>query len=90
METELKEYINKIVVIDTKSSYIYIGTLENIGKYFLTLKDVDVHDHNDSNTTKEIYTMEALKYKIKINRYSVKVKLEEIISISKLEEVVKY
>lgn len=90
MASDLAEYIGRQIVVDTKTAYTYIGTLTAEGDYFLTLKDVDVHDQRESNASKELYLIEALKYGIKINRSAVKVVRSEIISLSLLADIVKY
>lgn len=90
MASELANFLGKEIVIDTKSQYVYIGVLEEEGEMFLALRDVDVHDRTESPSTKEVYIMEALKYGIKVNRRSVKVMRQDIISISLLSEVVLY
>ena len=88
MESELTNYLDQSVVIDTKSQYIYIGTLASEGKEYLTLKNVDVHDHDDAKVSKELYIMESAKYGVKTNRKEVKVLKKETISISLLENVI--
>ncbi len=90
MSSELQGFIGKEVVIDTKSQYIYIGILEEEGELFLSLKDVDVHDHTESTASKELYLIEALKYGVKVNRRCAKVVRKDIISISLLGDIVEY
>jgi hypothetical protein len=90
VSTELQKYIGKQVVVDTKSPYLYIGTFVLEGEQYLTLQDVDVHDHSMSTVSKELYIIEALKYGVKVNRKEVKVVSRDIISISLLEDIVKY
>ena len=90
MTSELQEYTGNEVVIDTKSTYIYLGTLTEEGAEYIVLSDVDVHDHTESTISKELYIIEALKYGIKVNRKRAKVLKRDIISISMLEDVVKY
>jgi small nuclear ribonucleoprotein (snRNP)-like protein len=90
MTSELQEYIGQPLVVDSKSYYTYIGTLVAEGEIFITLKDVDVHDQRDSNTSKELYLIESLKYGIKVNRSAVKIVRSEIISLSLLSDIVKY
>ncbi|HNZ66173.1 MAG: hypothetical protein KBC30_08755 [Planctomycetes bacterium] len=85
--SELQDYIGKPVVVDTKSEYMYIGILLLDGEEFLTLNNVDVHDHSSTSTTKEFYIMESAKFDIKKNRKQVKVRKQEMISISLLEDV---
>ena len=86
----LAEFMNKVVVLDSKSHIFYIGTLVGIDEWFYTLTDVDVHDHSDSTSTKEVYTMDTLRYGIRKNRNKVLVKKNEIISISLLSDVIEY
>ncbi len=61
MREALKQFLNKKLVVDTRSSWIYIGTLENIGDNSIELSDVDVHDSKDTPTTKEIYLLDSKK-----------------------------
>ncbi|WP_372366967.1 hypothetical protein [Candidatus Uabimicrobium sp. HlEnr_7] len=90
MEDEFSKFLEQEVVIDTKSSYLFIGRLQKVGDFFLVMEDVDVHDQSDFNKTKEIYVMEAAKYGIKINRKQVNIVKSEMISISLLGDIVKY
>lgn len=90
MKDVLEDYLKKIIVLDTKSSYIYIGTLISIDDIFLTLHDVDVHDNEQCIITKERYMIEALKYGVKVNRKKVRVAIKDVISVSLLEDIVRY
>ena len=87
MKDDLKKFVKKKVVIDTRSSWIYIGTLKNIGADVIELTDVDVHDSKDTHTTKEIYLLDSRKTGIKSNRDSVHISLDYIVSFSPLEDV---
>ncbi len=87
MKEGLKKFLKKKIVIDTRSSWIYIGTLKNIGTDSLELTDVDVHDNKDTHTTKEIYLLDTRKTGIKSNRNSVHINLDYIVSYSLLEDV---
>jgi small nuclear ribonucleoprotein (snRNP)-like protein len=87
---ELKAYTGKQVVVDTSTPLFYIGTLEGLDDYFLTLVDCDVHDVNESATTKELYCIEAKKFGVKKNRVRVKVRKSLIVSMSLLEDVIEY
>lgn len=79
------------VVIDTRSGNpVYLGMLAEVGARALTLRDADVHDTSDSRTPREIYVMESKKFGVKMNRREVQVRLDEIVSISRLEDVVVY
>ena len=86
MEAMLK-YKGKKVVLDTRSSWIYIGILEEVRGDCVVLTDVDVHDNTDITTTKEIYVLESKKTGVKSNREKVYVNLNFLISFSALEDV---
>ncbi len=83
-------YLGKPVVLDTRSAYIYIGTLTKADEWWLELSDVDVHDSSEGHSTKEKYVMEARKFGVKSNRKRVSVRREFIVSLSLLEDVVEY
>ena len=83
-------YIEKSVVLDTTSAYIYIGKLVRADERWLELVDVDVHDSSEGHSTKEKYVMEARKFGVKSNRKRVSVRREFIVSLSLLEDVVEY
>ena len=87
MRETLKKFLKKKIVVDTRSSWIYIGTLESIGKNSIELSDVDVHDSKDTPTTKEIYLLDSKKTGIKSNRDRTFVSLDYIISFSPLKDV---
>jgi len=88
--TELEPYLKKPVVVDTRTSFIFLGVLEAEGEHFITLADVDVHDCNDTQTTKEIYVLEARKFGIRKNRKEVRVRTDQIISVSLLDDIIPY
>jgi len=87
MKEDLKKFIKKKIVIDTRSSWIYIGILKNVGTDSIELTDVDVHDSKDTHTTKEIYLLDSRKTGIKSNRNSVFINMDYIVSFSPLEDV---
>jgi hypothetical protein len=87
---EIKALIGREIVVDTDSSYIYIGTLEAAGSDYLYLINVDVHDTGDSRTTKEGYAHETRKLGTRTNRKSVLVRVARILSISALDDVMRF
>ena len=87
---ELDTYLEKAVVVDTATSFIYLGVLKQVGEHFVTLADVDVHDCNDGSRTKEIYVLEAKRFGIRQNRTEVRVRMDQIISVSLLDDVIPY
>ena len=87
MNESMEPFLGKKIVIDTRSSWIYIGTLQKINRDSIELTDVDVHDSRDTHTTKEIYVLDSVKTGIKSNREKVFVNPDFIISFSPLEDV---
>lgn len=87
MKEALKKYLKKKVVLDTRSSWVYIGILEEILDTCVLLSDVDVHDNESIRSTKECYILDSKKTGIKSNRTRVYVNLDYVISFSPLDEV---
>jgi small nuclear ribonucleoprotein (snRNP)-like protein len=87
---ELDGFLNKDVVLDTRGAILYLGKLSKVLDHFYELVDADVHDVVEGRTSKELYVMEARKHGVKKNRKSVFVRKIEIISISRLEDVIEY
>ena len=86
----LREFIGRNVVVDTSTPILYIGRLESVDDFFLTLANCDVHDTNEGSSTKELYCIEAKKHGVKKNRRRVKVRKALIVSISLLDDVIEY
>ena len=87
---ELDRLVGQQVVVDTKGPYVYIGVLEKIERSSVLLKDCDVHDTRQSSTSNELYLIQALKNGVRSSRYAVYVFLKEVVSISRLQDVVLY
>ena len=85
---EVKAMMGKQVVVDTDSSYIYVGTLESIGRDYFCLSNVDVHDTDDSKSTKEHYAHESRKLGSRFNRKMTYVRLDRVLSISLVDDVI--
>jgi hypothetical protein len=88
--SEWQPFVGHNLVLDTRGELLYIGRLEKVGDWFLTLKEADVHDLTASRTSKEVYLIEAAKHGIKRNRHEVMIRKREIVSFSLLEQVIKY
>lgn len=87
MKEALKKYINSKVVVDTSTSWIYIGVLEEILPGSLVLSEVDVHDSSETSSSKEKYVLDSKTTGIKSNRDLVYVNLEYVVSFSPLDSV---
>jgi len=85
----IDELIGRVVVLDANSPYVYIGTLRGQDRHYLVLEAADVHDLRDTtNTTRELYVLDAKRHGFHHNRNRVLVRREEVVSLSALEDVV--
>jgi len=82
--------VGKIVVVDTDSRFVYLGTLDRVESEFLVMKNVDAHDRRESPSTKEQYVMDSKKFGVKPNRKEVNVRKTMVVSISKLDDIVDF
>jgi hypothetical protein len=90
MKETLCNLIKQQIVVDTRSPWIYIGTLAEVQADCLLLTNVDVHDSGETATPKERYVLDSCKSGITANRLSVYVNLEYVVSVSLLAEVIKF
>jgi len=78
------------VVLDTKGPYIYLGTLKAVGQEAVVLTSADVHYRGDSPTTSELYLLQARKDGVRVSREQVFVMRGEVVSLSRLSDIVEY
>jgi small nuclear ribonucleoprotein (snRNP)-like protein len=90
MKETLRNLVKQQVVVDTRSPWVYIGTLAEVQADCLLLTNVDVHDSGETSTPKERYVLDSSKSGVKANRLSVYVNLEYVVSVSLLAEVIKF
>jgi small nuclear ribonucleoprotein (snRNP)-like protein len=83
----LDEYLNQKVVVDLNSPYVCLGTLTRLDDHFLELKNADLHDLRDTDTTRENYVAASHTTGIKRNRKKVLISRREVIAISRLDDV---
>lgn len=84
----MDEFLGKNVVVDVESPFVYVGRLHEVRDKTLILKQADVHDLRDSTTTREVYVREARMHGIQPNRKSVQLRVEKIVSIALLDDVI--
>lgn len=85
-----QELYDKAVVVDVAPPIVYIGRLVEANDYFVTLADVDVHEFRGSGVTKEVYVMETKRNGVQPNRKLVKIKQQEVVSLSVLSDIIVY
>jgi small nuclear ribonucleoprotein (snRNP)-like protein len=84
----LESLLDQKVVIDFRSEYVCLGTLIKIDEHFLELRNADMHDLRDTDTTRENYVVASVRTGIKRNRKRLIVTRSEIVAISLLSDVV--
>ena len=90
MNDALLSLVGQQVVVDTRSPWIYIGTLAEVRADCLLLTGVDVHDSGETAIPKERYVLDSCKTGIHPNRRSVYINLEYVVSVSRLDDVIKF
>ena len=85
-----KPLIGQVVVVDTDSMFVYLGTLDRVEDVFVVLKDVDAHDRRESPSTKEQYIMDTKRFGVRPNRKKLSVRAALVVSVSRLDDVVIY
>jgi small nuclear ribonucleoprotein (snRNP)-like protein len=83
----LDEYVNEKVVVDLRTEYVCLGKLVKYDDQFLELRNADLHDLRDTETTRENYVVASVRTGIKRNRKRVILSRAEVVAVSKLEDV---
>lgn len=83
-----EEMVGDTVVIDLRSTFVCLGTLTKVGADYLELKNADLHDLRDTETTRENYVAASAATGIKRNRKKLLLMRAEIVAISRLKDVV--
>jgi small nuclear ribonucleoprotein (snRNP)-like protein len=84
----LEEMIGQIVVVDLRGQYVVLGTLLRFDEQTLELRNADLHDLRDADSTRELYVAEARITGVQRNRKRVLVVRAEVVAVSRLEDVV--
>ena len=85
-----QELLGQTVVVDTDSHFIYLGRLESLDAQFMKLSQVDVHEIGASSLSKERYVHEASEIGLRANRKMTWVRMERVMSVSRLEDVIEF
>jgi hypothetical protein len=82
------ELVGQAVVVDLRSTFVCLGTLARVQEHYLLLQDADLHDTRDTRTSREAYVAAARDTGIKRNRKEVFVVRDEVVAVSRLNDVV--
>jgi len=83
----LAEYLGQVVVVDLDSPYVCLGTLTRADERFLELRDADLHDLRDTNTSRENYVVACLTSGIKRNRKRLLLTRSAVVAVSLLSDI---
>jgi small nuclear ribonucleoprotein (snRNP)-like protein len=83
----LDGFLDQKVVVDFRSEFVCLGTLKSFDEYFLELRNADLHDLRDTDTSRENYVAASVATGIKRNRKKVIVRRDEVVAIARLEDV---
>lgn len=84
----LDELVGQKIVADLASHYVCLGTLVRYDDHFLELKNADLHDLRDTETSRENYVAASCTTGLKRNRKRVMVNRQDIVALSRMEDVV--
>ena len=84
----LDEFVGEKIVVDLHSEYVCLGTLKKFDNHFLDLRNADLHDLRDTDTTRENYVVDSKRTGIKRNRKRVLIIRTEVVAVSRLDDVV--
>ena len=63
------------------------GRSSGCDELFLELRDADLHDFRDGSATREVYVYESAALGIRRNRDRLLLRLDEVVAVSRLDEV---
>lgn len=84
----LESLVGQKVVVDLRSEYVCLGTLVAFHADYMELKNADLHDLRDTDTSRENYIAASRSTGIKRNRKKLILFRRDIVAMSLLEDVV--
>ena len=86
--TDVAELLGHVVVVDTRSPFVFLGRLQEVRETFAVLRDTDAHDLRETMTTREAYVLDAVRHGVNVNRAEVWVRWDEVVCVSRIDDVV--
>ncbi len=84
----LQRYQNKLVVVDTDSRWVYIGTLINEDETTLTLKEADAFDLSETTLTRQEYLLRVKQDGVVANRRLVDIMKARVTGVTLWEDII--
>jgi hypothetical protein len=83
----LDDLLGEIVIADLVSPYVCLGLLSRVDGFYFELSDADLHDLRDSTKNRETYIIDSVRFGIRRNRKRVLLRRDEVVAISRLQDV---
>jgi hypothetical protein len=83
----MEELVGEVVVIDLRSTFVCLGKLTKVSPDYLELRNADLHDLRDTETTREKYVADSAATGVKRNRKKLLLMRGDIVAIARLEDV---
>jgi hypothetical protein len=84
----LQEMIGQKIVVDMRSPFVCLGTLSRVDETYLELRNADLHDLRDTQSTRENYVAASLATGVKRNRKRVLLNRADLVAVSLQADVV--
>jgi hypothetical protein len=84
----LQELVGQRVVVDLRSPLVCLGTLMRFDDHWVELRDADLHDLRDTQTSRELYVAESRATGIKRNRKRLLLVRADVVAVALLDDVV--
>jgi hypothetical protein len=84
----LEEFMGEVVVVDLRSPFVCCGTLKRADEMWLDMRNADLHDLRDTQTSRELYVAETRTTGVKRNRKRVLLLRAEVVAVTLLKDVV--
>ena len=84
----LDEFLDKKICVDFGTHYVCLGTLKRIDAEFLELRNADLHDLRDTETSRENYIAASVATGIKRNRKRVILFRRDIVAVTLFDDIV--
>ncbi len=85
---ESPELLSKVIVLDTSTSWIYVGVLDGEDDRYYYLSDADAFDISEVNMTKHEYLVKVKKDGLVTNRRKTIVVKQYVTAITLLEDII--
>jgi hypothetical protein len=84
----IEEFVGQKVVLDLRGPFVCLGRLIAYDDHFLDIRDGDLHDLRDTQTTRENYVVSSKRTGIKHNRKRLLVARADVIALALFKDII--